>query len=260
MDDERRELPEGWVRCWDPKNEHHFYVDTATKRSTWLHPYDDPEFLRTLPEHHPAHPNSAEATAMRKRGEDEALLVQKARSHSSSQPGPSSPPKGAGAGATNPDGSHAWPQHEEHRNWIQRKKDKLIGTKEERAKAKEDRRKAKAEALRKRREMEEQYLKRRQELMRQQLNDPNIRNYYASDPFMYSAPAGPYSRAGGLYASPYGYGYPGGYGRRYGYGYGSPYGYGYGPGGLGMGGGLMLGGGAGLLGGMLLGDALAGGF
>ena len=91
---------------------------------------------------------------MRKRGEDEALLVQKAQSHSSSGPGPSSPPKGSnakGASATNPDGSHAWPQRDEHRNWIQRKKDQIIGTKEERAKAKEDRRKAKAEAQRKRR-------------------------------------------------------------------------------------------------------------
>jgi hypothetical protein len=65
MDDEQRELPQGWVRCFDAKQEHHFYVDTATKRSTWVHPYDDPEYLQSLPDTHPANPNSAEAAAIR---------------------------------------------------------------------------------------------------------------------------------------------------------------------------------------------------
>jgi hypothetical protein len=36
MSDEMRDLPPGWVRCWDEKTSHHFYVDEATKRSTWL--------------------------------------------------------------------------------------------------------------------------------------------------------------------------------------------------------------------------------
>jgi hypothetical protein len=36
MDDERRDLPPGWVRCFDPKSEHHFYVDEKTKRSIWM--------------------------------------------------------------------------------------------------------------------------------------------------------------------------------------------------------------------------------
>jgi len=36
MDDERRDLPPGWVRCFDPKSGHHFYVDEATKRSIWM--------------------------------------------------------------------------------------------------------------------------------------------------------------------------------------------------------------------------------
>lgn len=36
MDDERRDLPQGWVRCFDPKTGHHFYVEEATKRSIWM--------------------------------------------------------------------------------------------------------------------------------------------------------------------------------------------------------------------------------
>jgi hypothetical protein len=36
MDDERRDLPPGWVRCFDPNTEHHFYVEEATKRSIWM--------------------------------------------------------------------------------------------------------------------------------------------------------------------------------------------------------------------------------
>lgn len=36
MSDEMRDLPPGWVRCWDDRTAHHFYVDEATKRSTWL--------------------------------------------------------------------------------------------------------------------------------------------------------------------------------------------------------------------------------
>ncbi|EIW68415.1 hypothetical protein M231_00264 [Tremella mesenterica] len=269
MDDEQRELPQGWVRCFDPKTEHHFYVDVATKRSTWLHPYDDPEYLRTLPDTHPAHPNSAEASAMRKRAEDEALMVEEMKAAKDKNPKGSSSlsPKDNAAGPSvergaNPDGTHPWDNAQtQHRNWLQKKKDQLIGTKEERQKAKEEKRKMKEEARKRRREQEEEYLRRRQELLKRQMNDPNIRAYYASDPFGYAAPAGPYSRSGGLYSNPYGYGYSGGYGRRYGYnsygGYGGYGGYGYG-GGLG-GGGLLLGGGAGLLGGLLIGDALAGG-
>ena len=36
MDDEQRDLPPGWVRCFDPKTRHHFYVEEATRRSIWM--------------------------------------------------------------------------------------------------------------------------------------------------------------------------------------------------------------------------------
>jgi hypothetical protein len=50
MEDEMRELPPGWVRSFDPEERHQFFVDTTTDppRSTWVHPYDDEQFLSTL--------------------------------------------------------------------------------------------------------------------------------------------------------------------------------------------------------------------
>ncbi|WWC63520.1 uncharacterized protein I303_106123 [Kwoniella dejecticola CBS 10117] len=240
MDDEQRDLPEGWVRCFDPKQQHAFYVDERTKRSTWLHPYDDPEFLNSLPKDHPAHPDSKEGRAIRKQSEDEKILQEKYRNAKDSKGGktPSSATQGQNQGAKGVVGA-------EERNWFQKKKDKLIGTKEERAKAKEEKRKAREVMQRQMREREAAYQKRRQELIQQRLNDPNIRRMYASDPYMYAAPSTPFMRGGGMYGSPYGYGYGGGYGRRYG-----------GMGGMGMGAPLLMGGGAGLLGGMLMADAM----
>lgn len=50
MEDENRELPPGWVRQFDPVEQHQFFVDTKSNppRSIWTHPYDDPAFLATL--------------------------------------------------------------------------------------------------------------------------------------------------------------------------------------------------------------------
>ena len=110
MSDEQRDLPEGWVRCWDDKQQHHFYVDTATKRSIWVHPYDDPEFLRSLPDTHPANPNSKEARAVREHAQAEEAMRKQ---------------RGSGGGGAGPAGSGG-----EKRNWFQRKKDDIIGTKE----------------------------------------------------------------------------------------------------------------------------------
>lgn len=52
MEDEGRPLPEGWVRSYDPENDHQFYVDTTRDppRSIWQHPYDDDTYLSSLPE------------------------------------------------------------------------------------------------------------------------------------------------------------------------------------------------------------------
>jgi hypothetical protein len=210
MDDEQRELPTGWVRCFDPAQEHHFYVDTATKRSIWVHPYDDPQYLESLPDTHPANPSSAEAQEVRRAEQEE----EKAK--------------------------------KEGRNWFQRKKDNMIGTKEERTKEKEARKRQRAEEYKRQLQAQQEYLKRRQELMRKQANNPTIGRYYGSNPYAYSAPLTSYSRLGYGGLGGYGYGYPGGYGGGYG-----RRGYGYG-GGMGMGMPLM----GGLGGGLLLGSAM----
>lgn len=50
MEDENRPLPPGWVRQFDPQEQHQYFVDTTKNppRSIWVHPYDDPEYLSTL--------------------------------------------------------------------------------------------------------------------------------------------------------------------------------------------------------------------
>jgi hypothetical protein len=50
MEDENRPVPEGWVRQFDPGENHQFYVDTRTNppRSIWHHPYDDEEYMLSL--------------------------------------------------------------------------------------------------------------------------------------------------------------------------------------------------------------------
>ena len=51
MEDELRPLPPGWVRTYDPQTDHQFFVDTTRDppRSIWTHPYDDDEYLSSLP-------------------------------------------------------------------------------------------------------------------------------------------------------------------------------------------------------------------
>ncbi|KAI4169000.1 MAG: hypothetical protein LQ346_009005, partial [Caloplaca aetnensis] len=50
MEDEGRPLPQGWVRQYDPDNQHQFFVDTTRDppRSIWHHPYDDDEYMDSL--------------------------------------------------------------------------------------------------------------------------------------------------------------------------------------------------------------------
>ncbi|KAF2420988.1 hypothetical protein EJ08DRAFT_528239 [Tothia fuscella] len=50
MEDEQRPLPHGWVRSFDPKSSHQFFVNTTTTppRSIWHHPLDDEEYLASL--------------------------------------------------------------------------------------------------------------------------------------------------------------------------------------------------------------------
>jgi len=51
MEDEQRPLPQGWVRSYDQESHHQFFVNTNVDppMSIWHHPYDDEEYLSTLP-------------------------------------------------------------------------------------------------------------------------------------------------------------------------------------------------------------------
>ena len=50
MEDMHRPLPEGWVRQYDPHENHQFFVNTkeTPPKSYWEHPLDVPEILKTL--------------------------------------------------------------------------------------------------------------------------------------------------------------------------------------------------------------------
>lgn len=91
---------------------HHFYVDKKTKRAIWIHPYDDPEFLQSLPDSHPANPNSEQARAVRKASEDEMTRAKAKKEQQAAK-------------------------SKEKRSFGGRIKDKIIGTKEERKAEKE---------------------------------------------------------------------------------------------------------------------------
>ena len=50
MEDEHRPLPAGWIRQFDLKEQHQFFVDTKANppRSIWQHPYDDETYLSSI--------------------------------------------------------------------------------------------------------------------------------------------------------------------------------------------------------------------
>ncbi|ODN90736.1 hypothetical protein L198_06052 [Cryptococcus wingfieldii CBS 7118] len=246
MDDAARDLPDGWIRCFDPKQNHHFYVDEKTKRSIWVHPYDDPEFLRTLPPTHPAHPDSKQAKAVRQRSEDEGLAKSKRKEIKNTKgTGAAGLASGSAQGGSAGDSSNG----DGNRNWFQKRKDAVIGTKEERVKAKEEKRRAKAERERLIAQRDAEYRKKRQELVEAYTKQNSTRSAGVGGLGSgYAAPMTPISRSGYYSSSPYGYGYGGCYGRR---GYG-----GLGGGGLGMP--LMMGGGMGLLGAGMLSGGMGG--
>ncbi|ODO11087.1 hypothetical protein I350_01689 [Cryptococcus amylolentus CBS 6273] len=77
LDDASRDLPDGWARCYDASRKHHYYVDESTLRTIWYHPFDDAQYLSTLPITHPAHPESKQAQGIKKKIEDARLRRQK---------------------------------------------------------------------------------------------------------------------------------------------------------------------------------------
>lgn len=252
MEDEGRPLPKGWVRTFDPAEQHQFFVDTTKDppRSTWVHPYDDEEYLRTLSSEERErleqesfaqgkHASKADIAAAHTDDEDD----DDHRHHGSSAYPQNLPPReGKGKG------------RDDNRSFGRKFKDKVTGmTHEEREQ--ERQRRAQREQ-----EMYEQHLRIRQAMSRAaQTGQPQLvgkdgdgKDIYIEPP-AYQAPYGGYPGRGygvdpyrgGVYTTPQARYIrpPNPYMRQGGFGYGGGYGL---P--------LMMGGG--LLGGLLIGDAL----
>ncbi|EON62716.1 hypothetical protein W97_01940 [Coniosporium apollinis CBS 100218] len=234
MEDEARPLPPGWIRQFDSKTNHQFFVDTKTDppRSIWHHPYDDDEYLATLPPYEREHITRLQRSVSMKDIEAES---------SDDEAGPSSARKGSTAttGGEDIGGVHRFGR---------RLKDKLTSSSHE-----------EREAGRRRREEEERKAYRAHLAARQAMaraietgqpqyvgKDHQGRDVYIEPPYGAMAPMGAYGYnpyAQGPYADPNARFY------RPQVPYRRPYGYGYG-GGLG----LPLAGG--ILGGAMLGGLL----
>lgn len=172
-------------------------MDTLAEppRSIWTHPYEDPQFLQELEGHLPggrAHdPKQTAVNENKVRREDEpppypgppkkaAAAVAPAAAASSSAPKTTD---SRGHAHTNSDST----KHE-HKGFLDKLKDKTIGTKEERE-----------ERSRQRREAEERYNRQREELLRQRLammqsQGSTSTGLYSRGP--YSAPNYPYGQRG----------------------------------------------------------------
>ncbi|TBU48211.1 hypothetical protein BD309DRAFT_912499 [Dichomitus squalens] len=233
-------LPDGWIREFDPKSKHPFWVDTQAKppRSIWVHPFEDEQFLAE-------HPDIRDRLAAERPSEQPPPYTPRRHSFSGSSASGSRlvPPARSDAIGTSYShpGTPVAGQSQHSRGFFGKLKDKAIGTKEER----EARRRAEDEE-------NKRYLaelqKRRQQ--RAQMS-PSLGSYSR------------YPQYGG--SSSYGQSYGGGYSQpMYAAPAGSPFGLGgrrtgFGGGGFGGGGiGLPLF--AGAAGGLLLGDMLGGGF
>lgn len=214
FEDAHRELPPGWVREVDLATEHAYFVDTRATppRSIWCHPYDDPDFLASIPD------TGAPSSSSRPHPNyDHASNDPAARTSSNRLQRPQNSTTGAN---THVSGGSGVVDHSttEKPTLGRRIKDKLTNsTHAERVKQREEQRKYEKRQY-------EAYI----EARTQQIAAQRAGNYRPQ----YGAPAGVYSR-----------------GRR---GYGGGYGYGGGLGMplmLGMGGGMLLGGGLGGFGG-----------
>lgn len=281
MEDEARDLPEGWVRQYDTKEHHQFFVDTRSKppRSIWHHPYDDEQFLGTLSGEERERLQESHRTPS---AADLAMdITDDEDDHAGKGP---APPSGAPSSA-NPELPPRPPVDSKASGFGRKFKDKLTGkTHEERV---EERR---LQAIEEERQYKAHQAFRQAMAKAMETGEPQLvgkdrdgKNIYVEPPNAGGSAYGAYG-GGNAYsynpgregpfagrgassdpnarfirpAYPYQRPYPGGYGYGsggYGYGGGYPYGGGYGYGGGFRGGyGLPLAGG--LLGGALLGGLL----
>lgn len=236
MEDEMRELPQGWIRSFDAQSQHQFFVDTRANppRSIWVHPYDDDEYLSTLsPDERKRH------TRMKRTMTLEDLAAEDSDVEDSHRQ-PTSRGKSTATQDAQPTGLH---------KFSRKLKDKVTGsthTEREASRAKRAEQEAHAYAA---------HLRAREALMRAiQTGEPQLlgKDQQGRDIYI-EPPHGPYAPRGAYGYNPYAMRGPymnpnvrfvrpaGPYGRPYGYGYGG-------------GAGVPIA--AGILGGALLGGAL----
>jgi len=249
MEDESRPLPSGWIRQFDAKEQHQFFVDTNAKppRSIWHHPYDDEQYLSTLSSEEreriqELHKTPSKADLAAESTDDEDDHHQKGSLF------------GKGSAAT---GGHASlpDRPPEKQSLARRMKDKMTGTTHEQ---REQLRRERAEQERK---DYEAHMAFRQAMARaMETGQPQLFAKDKDGKDVYVEPPGGAGYTGGSYGmQPSGYGYnpysQGPYANanarfiRPDYAYSRPYGMGYG-GGMGM---PLMGG---MMGGMMLGGLL----
>ncbi|GAB7344682.1 hypothetical protein MBLNU457_3163t1 [Dothideomycetes sp. NU457] len=225
MEDEHRPLPEGWVRQYDRESNHQFFVDTRKDppRSIWQHPYDDEEYLSSLP--------SAERERLQEMTRHSSvhdIMAEPSDDEDAHHPTKSGALGGASsshAGSSKHD--QQLPPREEKRTWGRKMKDKITHSTHEEREA-ERRRRAEEE----RRIYEQHMVYRRAMVRAMETGQPQFigkdhqgKDVYVEPPRgggyggyggypggMYAAPNARYIRPQNPYARPYGYGYGGGYG------------------------------------------------
>lgn len=257
MEDEMRSLPKGWVRQYDTKENHQFFVDTTADppRSIWTHPYDDEQYLASLSSEERERIQAEEATM--RRPATPASFVDEKRQHDEHTP--TSPHESYPPDLPQRPGQS---QADRKKSFGERLKNKVTGM------TREERDIERAKRAEEERRYYEAHMKFRQALRQAQVTgqpqhlgkDEQGKDVYLLPPQSGYGGYGGFSRGfGGQYIQPspvynnpnarfipppQPYARPG-----YGYGYGSPYGGGgYGRGGLalpvlgGLAGGALLGG------------------
>ena len=248
MEDEARPLPAGWVRQFDQKSSHQFFVDTTAKppRSIWCHPYDDRQYLDSLD------PKERQRVLGLHRVPTKADMEAESSEDDEGHHNHQSRIAGTGTGAAS---AALPPRNDQPSGGLERfgrkMKDKITGSTHEQR-----------EAQRRQREEEERQAYERHQMLRRAMikaadtgepqlvgKDKNGKDIYIEPPQGGNVPGdaygynpyrqGPYGNPNATYVRPS-------------YGYSRPYGGGYGGGyGLPLAGGLM--------GGLLLGDMMGGG-
>ncbi|KAL9595431.1 MAG: hypothetical protein Q9219_006448 [cf. Caloplaca sp. 3 TL-2023] len=247
MEDEGRSLPQGWIRQYDPDNQHQFFVDTTREppRSIWHHPYDDEEYMSTLD---PKERQKIQSS-LRVPSHDDIAAESSDEDRDDHPPHPPPPHPGSAEATSSPSSSQAT----SGASRLGRKlKDKLTNSTHEQ---REEQRRQRAIAEQQAYEQHRQIRQAMVEAIRSGQPQPIGKDRNGKDVYIEPPPTVNGPRTGYGY-SPYSqgvYGNPNARFIRPANPYGRPYGRGYGGGyGLPLAGGLM--------GGLLIGDMMGGGF